>query len=93
MSATPREHVGVGGAIANTARYLGFALGPTLASILWSPDLPGSAGLTAMRTVLFLFAGLMAASLASVLGYRTRRRGEEERLAASGRSGAGMDAL
>jgi len=91
MSATPSEHVGVGGAIANTARYLGFALGPTLATILWSPDLEGPAGLAAMRTVLYLFAALMACSLVSVLAYRARRRGEEERLAAGGRSGAGLD--
>jgi len=93
MSATPQEHVGVGGAITNTARYLGFALGPTLATLLWSPDLQGLAGLSAMRTVLLLFAALMVCSLASVLAYRNLPRGEEGRLAAGGRPGAGLDAF
>ena len=39
MSATPRDHVGVGGALANTARFMGFALGPTLATVFWNPGL------------------------------------------------------
>ena len=28
MAATPRDHLGVGGGVLNTGRFLGFALGP-----------------------------------------------------------------
>ncbi len=70
MTATPRDHVGVGGALANTARFLGFALGPTLATVFWNPGLQGAAGLNAMRTVVFILVGVQALTLATVLGYR-----------------------
>jgi len=73
MAATPRDHVGVGGALANTARFLGFALGPTLATVFWNPGLSGAAGLAAMRTVVFILAGVQALTLASVLGYKVTR--------------------
>jgi MFS family permease len=69
MSAAPRDHVGVAGALANTARFLGFALGPTLATVFWNPGLMGADGLGAMRTVVFILAGVQALTLASVLGY------------------------
>ncbi len=73
MAATPREHVGVGGALINVARYFGFAVGPTLATALWSPGLHGGAGISAMRTVLSVLVGVQAVTLATVLGYRARR--------------------
>jgi MFS transporter, DHA2 family, multidrug resistance protein len=73
MSATPRDHVGVGGALLNTARFLGFALGPTLATVFWSPALASAAGLSAMRTVVIVLAGVQALTLATVLGYRAPR--------------------
>jgi EmrB/QacA subfamily drug resistance transporter len=70
MSATPRDHVGVGGALANTARFMGFALGPTLATIFWNPGLTAAVGMSAMRTVVLILAGVQALTLATVLGYR-----------------------
>jgi EmrB/QacA subfamily drug resistance transporter len=73
MAATPRDHVGVGGALANTARFLGFALGPTLATVFWNPRLTGAGGLGAMRTVVFVLVGVQALTLATVLGYRVTR--------------------
>jgi EmrB/QacA subfamily drug resistance transporter len=72
MAATPRDHVGVSGALVNTARFLGFALGPTLATALWNPGLLGPASLSAMRTVLFILVGVQVLTLASVLGYQKR---------------------
>jgi EmrB/QacA subfamily drug resistance transporter len=71
MAATPRDHVGVGGAMVNTARFLGFTLGPTLATVFWNPGLQGLASLSAMRTVLILLTVVQALTLATVLGYRT----------------------
>ena len=73
MSATPRDHVGVGGALANTARFMGFALGPTLATIFWNPGLTAAIGMSAMRTVVLVLAGVQALTLASVLGYRIQQ--------------------
>jgi EmrB/QacA subfamily drug resistance transporter len=73
MSAAPRDHVGVGGALANTARFLGFALGPTLATVFWTPSLTGAASLTAMRTVVAIMVGVQVLTLATVLGYRVPR--------------------
>ena len=72
MTATPRDHVGVGGALANTARFMGFALGPTLATIFWNPGLTAAIGMTAMRTVVLILAGVQALTLATVLGYRVQ---------------------
>jgi MFS family permease len=73
MSATPRDHVGVGGALANTARFMGFALGPTLATVFWNPGLGAAIGMNAMRTVVFILGGVQALTLASVLGYRIQQ--------------------
>lgn len=73
MSATPRDHVGVGGALANTARFMGFALGPTLATIFWNPSLTAALGMSAMRTVVLILAVVQALTLATVLGYRVQR--------------------
>jgi EmrB/QacA subfamily drug resistance transporter len=75
MAATPRDHVGVGGAMVNTARFLGFTLGPTIATVFWNPGLQGGNGLAAMRTVLFLLTGAQALTLATVLGYRVQGGG------------------
>ena len=88
MSATPRDHVGVGGALANTARFLGFALGPTLASVFWNPGLTVTTSLTAMRTVLFILAGVQALTLGTVLGYRVTRDARQARLDAESSSSA-----
>jgi EmrB/QacA subfamily drug resistance transporter len=74
MAAAPPEHIGVGGALTNTARYLGFALGPTLATIFWNPGLHGAASVSAMRVVLFILAAIQAATLATVLSYRVERK-------------------
>jgi len=79
MSATPRDHVGVGGALVNTSRFLGFALGPTLATIFWSPAIQGAASLSAMRTVVIVMAGVQVLTVATVLGYRVTRQGREVR--------------
>ena len=79
MAATPRDHVGVGGAMVNTARFLGFALGPTLATVFWNPGLLGVVGLSAMRTVLILLTGVQALTLATVLGYRISKDNRESR--------------
>ncbi len=73
MTAAPREHVGVGGALANTARFMGFALGPTLATIFWNPGLAAAVGMSAMRTVVLILAVVQALTLASVLGYRIQK--------------------
>jgi EmrB/QacA subfamily drug resistance transporter len=77
MAATPRDHVGVGGAMVNTARFLGFALGPTLATVFWNPGLQGAGGLSAMRTVVIILVGVQALTLATVLGYRVQRGDRE----------------
>jgi EmrB/QacA subfamily drug resistance transporter len=69
MAATPQNHVGVGGALLNTARFLGFALGPTLATVFWNPRLAGPANFAAMRTVMIFLAGLLVLTLATVFGY------------------------
>jgi EmrB/QacA subfamily drug resistance transporter len=79
MTATPRDHVGVGGALANTARFMGFALGPTLATIFWNPALTAAIGMTAMRTVVLILAGVQALTLATVLGYRVQRDASQAR--------------
>ena len=79
MAATPRDHVGVGGALLNTARFLGFALGPTLATVFWNPGLTGAARLPAMRTVVIVLAGIQALTLATVLGYRVPKDSGEAR--------------
>ena len=73
MTATPRDHVGVGGALANTARFMGFALGPTLATIFWNPGLAAAIGIGAMRTVVLILAAVQALTLATVLGYRVQK--------------------
>jgi EmrB/QacA subfamily drug resistance transporter len=73
MSAAPRDHVGVAGALANTARFLGFALGPTIATVFWTPSLVGAMGLAAMRTVVAIMAGVQVLTLATVLGYKVPR--------------------
>jgi MFS family permease len=88
MSATPPDHVGVGGALANTARFLGFALGPTLASVFWNPGLSGAAGQAAMRTVVLILAGVQALTLATVLGYGVPRGARQARLDAESSSSA-----
>ncbi|HEY9595960.1 MAG TPA: MFS transporter, partial [Spirochaetia bacterium] len=75
MGAAPRDHVGVAGALTNTARFLGFSLGPTIAAALWSPGLRGAASTTAMRIVLIVMAGIELLTIASVLGYRVTREG------------------
>jgi EmrB/QacA subfamily drug resistance transporter len=74
MAAVPPEHIGVGGALTNTARYLGFALGPTLATIFWNPGIHGASGISAMRVVLFILAGIQAVTLATVLSYKVERK-------------------
>jgi EmrB/QacA subfamily drug resistance transporter len=76
MTATPRDHVGVGGALANTARFLGFALGPTLATVFWNPGLTGAGGIAAMRVVVIILAGVQALTLATVLGYKITRKAD-----------------
>jgi EmrB/QacA subfamily drug resistance transporter len=73
MSAAPWEHVGVAGALTNTFRYLGFALGPTLAVTIWNPGVGGQAGISAMRTVMTVLAGVQLLTLATVLGYGAKR--------------------
>jgi len=79
MSATPRDHVGVGGALVNTSRFLGFALGPTLATIFWSPGIQGAASLSAMRTVILVMALIQVLTLATVLGYRVTKQERQAR--------------
>lgn len=88
MSAAPRDHVGVGGALANTARFLGFALGPTLATVFWTPSLAGAAGMTAMRTVVAILVGVQVLTLATVLGYRVPRDAQQARADAESSSTA-----
>ena len=90
MAATSREHVGVGGAIINTGRFLGFALGPTISSIFWSPALQGAASLAAMRTVMIILTAAQGATLASVLAYGSQsvEREARPRLESSGGAAA-----
>jgi ammonia channel protein AmtB len=52
---------------------MGFALGPTLATIFWNPGLTAAVGVSAMRTVVLILAGVQALTLATVLGYRVQR--------------------
>ena len=87
MAATTRDHVGVGGALVNTSRFLGFALGPMLATVFWSPALVGAAGIAAMRTVILVLAGVQVLSMASVLGYRVGGEAQEAREAARSANG------
>ncbi|MGA2764130.1 MAG: MFS transporter [Spirochaetia bacterium] len=79
MAATPKDHLGVGGGILNTGRFLGFALGPTIATIIWSPSLRGAMGISAMRLVLVVLVAAQAATLASVLAFRVRPEDREAR--------------
>jgi len=88
MAATPRDHVGVGGGLVNTGRFLGFALGPTVATILWSPNLQGAASLSAMKVVLIVMVASQVATLASVLAYRTQPEEREARPRLESSSGA-----
>jgi MFS family permease len=88
MTATPRDHVGVGGALANTARFLGFALGPTLATVFWNPGLSGATGITAMRTVVAILVGVQVLTLATVLGYRIPRSASQAKPGAESSSSA-----
>ncbi|HET6487020.1 MAG TPA: MFS transporter [Spirochaetia bacterium] len=78
MAAAPRDHIGVGGALLNTARFLGFALGPTLATVFWTPGVQGVGSLTSMRTVVLVVVVVQVLTLATVLAYRVSR---EERQA------------
>jgi hypothetical protein len=79
MAATPREHIGVGSALTNTARFLGFALGPTIATIFWNPGIQGAASLSAMRIVLIVLTAAQAATLVTVAGYRVAAGAGSER--------------
>ena len=79
MTATPRDHVGVGGALVNTSRFLGFALGPTLATIFWSPGLQGALSLSAMRTVVLVMALIQVLTVATVFGYRVTKESRQVR--------------
>ncbi|HTP59125.1 MAG TPA: DHA2 family efflux MFS transporter permease subunit [Spirochaetia bacterium] len=88
MAATPRDHVGVGGGLVNTGRFLGFALGPTVATILWSPSLQGAASLSAMRVVLTVMVVSQVATLASVLAFSSKTEDREARSKLESSSGA-----
>ncbi len=88
MAATPRDHVGVGGAIINTGRFLGFALGPTVASMLWNPGLQGGAGVSAMRIALVVLVAAQAGTFASVLAFRPQPGDREARARLESSSGA-----
>lgn len=88
MAATPRDHLGVGGGVLNTGRFLGFALGPTLASIIWSPSLQGALGLSAMRVVLVVMVAAQVVTLASVLAFRVQSEDREARPRLESSSGA-----
>ena len=88
MAATPRDHLGVGGGILNTGRFLGFALGPTIATIIWSPSLQGAMGISAMRMVIVVLIAAQAATLASVLAFRFRPEDREARPRLESSSGA-----
>lgn len=88
MAATPRDHLGVGGGILNTGRFLGFALGPTIASIIWSPSLQGALSVFSMRFVLLLLIVAQAATLASVLAFSARSENREARPRLESQSGA-----
>jgi EmrB/QacA subfamily drug resistance transporter len=79
MAAAPREHVGVGGALLNTARFLGFALGPTIATIFWTPAAQGEASLSSMRTVMVVMTAAQALTLATTLAYRKPEADKEAR--------------
>ncbi len=79
MAAAPRDRVGVGGALINTSRFLGFALGPTVATIFWNPGIQGLASLTQMRTVVLVMVLVQVLTVASVLGYRVTREDMEAR--------------
>jgi EmrB/QacA subfamily drug resistance transporter len=90
MAATPDNHVGVGGAMVNTARFLGFTLGPTLATVFWNPGLLGTVGLSAMHTVLILLTGVQALTLATVLGYRISRDNRQSKPGVRSSSGTAV---
>ncbi len=79
MAATPRDHVGVGGALINTSRFLGFALGPTIATVFWTPGMQGPSSLASMRTVVLVMVVVQALTLATVLGYRVTGESREAR--------------
>ena len=88
MAAAPRDHVGVAGGLINTGRFLGFALGPTVATTIWSPTLQGALGISAMRMVLVVLIAAQAATLASVLAYRARTEDREARPRLESQTGA-----
>jgi len=79
MAATPRDHVGVGGALINTSRFLGFALGPTLATIFWNPGIQGAASISSMRTVVAVMVLAQMVTLVTVLGYRVTKQERQAR--------------
>ena len=74
MGAAPKDLVGVGGALLNTARFLGFALGPALATVFWTP---GNATLRSMRTLALVLAGIETFAIASVLAFGDKPAEEE----------------
>jgi len=88
MAATPRDHLGVGGGVLNTGRFLGFALGPTIATIIWSPSLQGALGLSAMKVVLVVMVAAQVGTLASVLAFRAQSEDREARPRLESSSGA-----
>ncbi len=89
MAATPPEHLGVGSALVNTARFMGFALAPAIATVFWRPGLQGAADLSAMRTVAIILTAAQAATLATVLAYRVRRgEGTQKRSMSTGSAAA-----
>ena len=88
MAATPRDHLGVSGGLVNTGRFLGFAIGPTLATILWSPSLQGLVSTNAMRLVLMVLTVAQAGTLASVLAFSFEPEDREARPRLESSSGA-----
>ncbi len=73
MAATPRDHIGMGGGLLNTFRFLGFALGPTLATVFWTPGVQGLGSLSSMRMVVLVALGVQVLTVATVLAYRVSR--------------------
>ena len=63
--------MGMQSAMMNIARTLGFAMGPTLAALVWSPDNRFAAD--GMRKVFYVLLSVQLLTLLSIAGYRTTK--------------------
>ena len=71
ISSVSAAYMGMQSAMMNIARTLGFAMGPTLAALVWSPDNRFAAD--GMRKVFYVLLSVQLLTLLSIAGYRTTK--------------------